>query len=68
MRVHVWAEGEFVQEHEQIRQVQFIENMRVYMQRIQPEGADMKRGNTQPGGAGQTLNLFFSALFSFKFL
>ena len=33
------------------------------MQRIQPGRADMKRGNTQPGGAGRNLkSLFFGII------
>lgn len=35
----------------------------VYMQRIQPGRADMKRGNAQPGGAGRNLkSLFFGII------
>ena len=36
------------------------------MQRIQPEGADMKRGNTQPGGAGRNLKSLFFGIILFQ--
>ena len=62
------SKSEFAQEHEQIRQVQFIENMRVYMQRIRPEGSRHEVGGWTAGrGQDKTLNLIFSALFSFMF-